>query len=137
MRHSKHKYILGRKTSHRKALMVNLGQSLLLRKRIITTLVKAKALKVFIEKIITKAIKAYKEDDSIKKLHYRRLVVSKIVSKAIVRILFNDIAQHLLSRKGGYTRIYKISKRKSDASKMAIIEIILDKKQSHPTYAIK
>ena len=123
MRHLKHRFQLGRKKEHRAALMSNLGAALLRNGRIQTTLPKAKALRPFIEKVITLAKKA--QDASPEKaLHYRRLAQSRIRDKEAVGLLFNDRAAAFTDRVGGYTRIYKLGNRIGDAAEMAVIQLI-------------
>jgi len=123
MRHLKHRFQLGRKKEHRAALMSNLGAALLRHGRIQTTLPKAKALRPFIEKVITLAKKAEGASPE-KALHYRRLAISRIRDKDAVAILFNDRASAFSDRTGGYTRIYKLGNRIGDAAEMAVIQLI-------------
>ena len=123
MRHLKHRFQLGRKKEHRAALMSNLGAALLRHGRIQTTLPKAKALRPFIEKVITLAKKAEGASPE-KALHYRRLAISRIRDKDAVATLFNDRASAFSDRSGGYTRIYKLGNRIGDAAEMAVIQLI-------------
>jgi large subunit ribosomal protein L17 len=123
MRHLKHRFQLGRKKEHRIALMSNLGAALLRHGRIQTTLPKAKALRPFIEKVITLAKKAEKATPE-KALHYRRLALSRIRDKEAVGLLFNEKASFFTDRPGGYTRIYKLGTRIGDAAEMAVIQLI-------------
>ncbi|HSH09766.1 MAG TPA: 50S ribosomal protein L17, partial [Oceanipulchritudo sp.] len=123
MRHQKHRFQLGRKKEHRAALMCNLGAALLRHGRIQTTLPKAKALRPFIEKIITLAKKAEGASPE-KALHYRRLAMARIRDKDAVATLFNDRAAAFTGRTGGYTRIYKLGTRIGDAAEMAVIQLI-------------
>ena len=124
MRHRKHKHQLGVKTAHRLSLMANLAVALSEHGRIQTTLAKAKALRPFIEKIITLAKKATLTEDKAKKLHYRRLVISKIRDSKAVALLFDEKVSEFVDRSGGYTRIYKLIPRRGDAASMALIEFI-------------
>lgn len=124
MRHGKHRYLLGRTKEHREALMANLAVALFRYGKIRTTLAKAKALRPFAEKLITMAKKAHLSEDRIKKLHYLRLVISRIRDADVAAVLFNERAAEFVNRNGGYTRIYKIVQRVGDAAKMAIIELI-------------
>ena len=124
MRHLKHRHKLGVKTPHRGALLANLSASLFLHKRIRTTLAKAKALRPFAEQVITLAKKAHLAEDPARKLHYRRLAVSKVRDQEAVAVLFNERAEEFLNRSGGYTRIYKLVPRQGDSAGMAIIELI-------------
>lgn len=123
MRHLKHRFQLGRKKEHRIALMSNLGAALLRHGRIQTTLPKAKALRPFIEKIITLAKKAEGASPE-KALHYRRIALSRVRDKEAVALLFNERAAGFGSRPGGYTRIYKLGTRIGDAAEMAVIQLI-------------
>lgn len=123
MRHLKHRFQLGRKKEHRIATMSNLGAALLRHGRIQTTLPKAKALRPFIEKVITLAKKAEGASPE-KALHYRRLAASRVRDKEAVGILFNEKASFFSDRPGGYTRIYKLGNRIGDAAEMAVIQLI-------------
>ena len=116
MRHGDKINNLGRTASHRKALMSNMACSLLEHKRIFTTLAKAKALRNYVEPIITKS----KEDTT----HSRRTVFASLRNKEVVGILFKDIATKVADRKGGYTRIIKTGNRQGDAAEMAMIELV-------------
>ena len=123
MRHLKHRHQLGRKKEHREALMGNLGAALLRHGRIQTTLSKAKALRPFIERVITLAKKAQGVSPE-RALHYRRLALSRIRDKDAVATLFNERAAAFSDRDGGYTRIYKLGTRIGDAAEMAVIQLI-------------
>lgn len=116
MRHGKKVNHLGRKTAHRKALMKNMSNSLIMHKRIKTTLAKAKALRTHVEPIITKS----KNDTT----HSRRTVFSYLQDKNAVTELFNVIAEKVAGRPGGYTRIIKLGFRQGDAAEMALIELV-------------
>ena len=116
MRHGKKLNHLGRTNSHRKAMMSNMATSLILHKRITTTLAKAKALRGYVEPILTKS----KNDTT----HSRRTVFSYLQDKDAVSILFRDIAEKIASRPGGYTRIIKLENRLGDNAEMAIIELV-------------
>lgn len=116
MRHGKKVMHLGRKTAHRKSMLANMACSLIEHKRINTTVTKAKALKQFVEPIITKA----KQDST----HNRRLAFSSLRDKYAVAELFRDIAQKVGDRPGGYTRIIKLGNRLGDNAAMAMIELV-------------
>ena len=116
MRHGKKIAHLGRTASHRKAMMANMASSLIEHKRINTTVAKAKALKKFVEPLITKA----KSDTT----HNRRVVFSALRNKYAVSELFRDIAEKVANRPGGYTRIIKVGSRMGDNAPMAMIEIV-------------
>lgn len=116
MRHLNKKKKLKRPAAHRKALLENLSNSLLKHEKIITTTAKAKALRPYIEKLITKAKKGG--------LHQRRIVFSKLGDRDMIGKLFDDIALRFKTRNGGYTRIYKLHNRPGDASEMALIELV-------------
>lgn len=116
MRHGKKINHLGRKTAHRKSMLANMACSLIEHKRINTTVAKAKALKVFVEPMITKA----KEDTT----HNRRIVFSRLRQKEAVTELFREVATKVGDRPGGYTRIIKLGNRLGDNADMAMIELV-------------
>jgi large subunit ribosomal protein L17 len=116
MRHGKKVNHLSRTDSHRKAMLGNMASSLILHKRITTTLAKAKALRVYVEPILTKS----KSDTT----HSRRIVFSYLQDKDAVTILFREIAEKIASRPGGYTRIIKMENRLGDNAEMALIELV-------------
>lgn len=116
MRHGKKFNHLGRKTAHRKAMLSNMACSLIEHKRINTTVAKAKALKKFVEPIITKS----KQDTT----HNRRVVFSYLRNKYAVTELFRDVANKIGDRPGGYTRIIKLGNRLGDNADMAMIELV-------------
>lgn len=116
MRHANKDNHLGRKKGHRDALLSNLASSLILNKRISTTLAKAKALKRYVEPLITKS----KNDTT----HSRRVVFSYLQNKNAVNILFRDVAGKISERNGGYTRILKTGFRKGDSADMCFIELV-------------
>ena len=116
MRHNKKFNHLSRKKAHRDALLANMTISLILHKRIFTTLAKAKALRVYAEPIINRA-----KNDT---MANRRVVFSYLQSKEAVKELFQEIAQKIAERPGGYTRIIKTGFRASDASEMCFIELV-------------
>ena len=116
MRHKKSFNHLGRTSAHRGAMLSNMANSLLLHKRISTTLAKAKALRVYVEPIITRA----KTDTT----HNRREVFSLLQSKTTVTDLFRDIVLKIGDRPGGYTRILKVGNRLGDNAEMCIIELV-------------
>lgn len=116
MRHGKKFNHLGRKKGHREALLKNLANALIEHKRINTTLAKAKALRVFVEPIITKS-----KDNS---THSRRVVFSYLQSKETVDEIFTTVGPKVMDRPGGYTRIIKTGTRQGDAAEMAMIELV-------------
>lgn len=116
MRHGKKDNHLGRTSSHRSALLRNMAASLILHKRIETTLAKAKELKKFIEPILTRA----KEDNT----HNRRIVFSYIPEKAVVTELFSTVSDKIADRPGGYTRIIKLGTRQGDAAEICLMELV-------------
>lgn len=130
MRHNKHHASLGVTREHRKAMLSNLGAALIKHGRIETTLTKAKALRPFIEKVITKAKKAAalpKENGklSASAIHLRRLALKDIRDEGAVTVLFNEKVAQFEKRSGGYTRIYKLAPRRiGDAAEMALIEFV-------------
>jgi len=105
-------------------MMGNLAVALITHGRIQTTLTKAKALRPFIEKIITLAKKADSANDAARKLHFRRLAISRVRDKAAVAKLFDERVSEFTERNGGYTRIYKLGQRIGDAAEVALIELI-------------
>jgi large subunit ribosomal protein L17 len=116
MRHGKKNNHLGRTASHRKSLLSNLANSLILNKRIVTTLAKAKELRKYVEPILTKS-----KDDS---THNRRIVFSYLKNKESIKALFGDVSEKIASRNGGYTRIIKLGTRSGDAAETAMIELV-------------
>ncbi|WP_225036993.1 50S ribosomal protein L17 [Winogradskyella sp. SM1960] len=116
MRHGKKFNHLGRQTAHRKSMLANMACSLIEHKRINTTVAKAKALKQFVEPMITKS----KTDTT----HNRRLVMSKLRQTGAVAELFRDVAPKIGDRPGGYTRIIKLGNRLGDNADMAMIELV-------------
>jgi len=125
MRHNKHHSSLGVTREHRAAMLSNMAASLILHGRIKTTLTKAKALRPFVEKVITKAKKASVSTDKKDKLHLRRLALRDVRDSAAVDLLFDEKCKEFLNRSGGYTRIYKLSQQRlGDAAELALIEFI-------------
>jgi large subunit ribosomal protein L17 len=116
MRHSRVINHLGRTSSHRKAMLSNMATSLILHKRITTTTAKAKALRTFVEPLITKS----KEDST----HSRRVVFSYLKDKSAVAELFREVSPKVAERPGGYTRILKIGNRIGDNADMCIMELV-------------
>ena len=116
MRHNKAINHLGRKSGHRKALLANMATSLILHKRIETTVAKAKALQGYVEPLITKS----KEDST----HSRRVVFSYLKNKEAVTELFRTVAPKIADRPGGYTRVLKTGFRQGDGADMALIELV-------------
>ena len=116
MRHGKKNNHLSRKSAHRSSMLANMSSSLITHKRINTTVAKAKALRQFIEPLLTKS----KLDNT----HNRRLVFSKIRDKYAVNELFREISPKIADRPGGYTRIIKLGNRLGDNADMAMIELV-------------
>ncbi|MBN2482525.1 MAG: 50S ribosomal protein L17 [Bacteroidales bacterium] len=116
MRHNNKINALGRKSAHRKAMLSNMATSLILHKRIMTTVARAKALRVYIEPIITKS----KEDTT----HSRRLAFSYLQDKNAVTELFREVSPKVMERPGGYTRILKTGNRLGDSAEMCYIELV-------------
>ncbi|QQS29119.1 MAG: 50S ribosomal protein L17 [Sphingobacteriales bacterium] len=116
MRHGKKVNHLGRTSAHRKAMLSNMATSLIKHKRIKTTLAKAKALRTYVEPLLTKA----KTNET----HSRRVVFSYLQDKEAVGILFDEIAEKIATRPGGYTRILKTDFRLGDNAEMCIIELV-------------
>ncbi len=116
MRHGKKFNHLGRTHSHRKAMLSNMATSLILHKRITTTLAKAKSLRIYVEPLITKS----KEDTT----HSRRVVFSYLQSKEAVTELFKEVSIKVADRPGGYTRILRTEQRLGDNAEMCIVELV-------------
>jgi large subunit ribosomal protein L17 len=125
MRHQKHHASLGVTREHRESMLSNLAASLITHGRIKTTLTKARVLRPFIEKAITKAKHAAGKSDKKDAVHLRRLVLSDIRDEDAVTLLFNETYKEFSNRAGGYTRIYKLGpQRLGDAAEMALIEFV-------------
>ncbi len=124
MRHNKHHASLGVTREHRAAMLSNMAASLITHGRIQTTLTKAKALRPFIEKAITKAKRAAVPGEKKDQIHLRRLVLSDIRDENAVTKLFNETHKEFANRNGGYTRIYKLGARASDSAEIALIEFV-------------
>jgi len=116
MRHRNKINHLGRKTAHRKAMLSNMANSLILHKRVKTTIAKAKALRMYVEPLLTKS----KEDST----HSRRTVFSYLKDKDAVNELFRSVAPRIAERPGGYTRILKTGARMGDNAEMCIMELV-------------
>ena len=116
MRHGNKLNHLGRKSAHRKAMLSNMACSLIEHKRISTTIAKAKALRVYVEPLLTKS----KTDST----HSRRIVFSYLQSKEVVSELFRDVAPKIATRNGGYTRIIRLGYRLGDNAEMCMIELV-------------
>jgi len=116
MRHGKKINHLGRTSSHRKALLANMSVSLIMHKRINTTVAKAKALRKYVEPLINRS-----KDDT---THSRRIVFSYLQNKEAVTELFREISKKVANRPGGYTRILKLGARIGDAAEMCFIELV-------------
>ena len=116
MRHNKKFNHLGRTADHRRAMLANMAISLIMHKRITTTLAKAKALKKYVEPLITRS-----KDDS---THSRRVVFSYLQNKEALKELFGNVAQKVGDRPGGYTRVIKLGLRQGDGAPIAFIELV-------------
>lgn len=121
MRHRKKINHLGRQTGHRKAMLANMANSLILHKRISTTTAKAKALRTFVEPLITKTKNLSTVEE---KTHAQRVVFSYLQNKQAVKELFTGIAPKIETRPGGYTRILKTGTRIGDSAEMCVIELV-------------
>lgn len=124
MRHNKHHASLGVTREHRAAMLSNMASSLIEHGRIQTTLTKAKALRPFIEKVITKAKQAAAKTEKKDKIHLRRLALADVRNEDMITKLFNETYKEFANRNGGYTRIYKLGARLSDAAEIALIEFV-------------
>jgi large subunit ribosomal protein L17 len=134
MRHQVQSNRLNRTSEHRKALLKNLSRALIANGRIRTTLPKARALRPFIEKLVTKARQGHASGDPAKSVHKRRLIFSHLQDKKATHVLFEQIAPRFLDRPGGYTRIVKAGNRPGDGAPMAYIEFVdvMDAKEAMP-----
>jgi large subunit ribosomal protein L17 len=125
MRHNKHHASLGVSVEHRRAMLSNMAASLITHGRIETTLTKAKALRPFIEKVITKAKQAAAKSEKKDAIHLRRLALSDVRDETAITKLFNETYKEFANRNGGYTRIYKLGQQRlGDAAEMALIEFV-------------
>lgn len=125
MRHNKHHASLGVTREHRAAMLSNMAASLIEHGRIQTTLTKAKALRPFIEKVITKAKNAAAKTEKKDQIHLRRLALADVRDENAITKLFNETYKEFVNRNGGYTRIYKLgAQRQSDAAELALIEFV-------------
>ncbi len=125
MRHNKHHASLGVSREHRAAMLSNMAVSLITHGRIETTLAKAKALRPFVEKVVTKAKQASVKTEKKDALHLRRLALRDVRDPAVIDILFDEKVKEFANRPGGYTRIYKLgAQRRGDAAEMALIEFV-------------
>ena len=116
MRHGRKVNHLGRTSKHRHALLSNMASSLIVEKRIMTTLAKAKALRQYVEPLLTRA-----KDDT---THSRRTVFSYLQNKESIKVLFDEVAQRIATRNGGYTRIIKLAPRAGDNAEICYIELV-------------
>ena len=116
MRHNKKFNHLGRKSAHRNAMLANMASSLILNKRIVTTVAKAKALRIYVEPMITRS----KDDSTVS----RRTVFAMLQNKEAVTELFREISQKVENRPGGYTRIVKLGTRLGDSAEMCMMELV-------------
>ncbi len=121
MRHGDKIKNLGRKKAHRDALLSNLGSQLIVKKRIVTTLAKAKALRIYLEPLITKTKKGESKEQI---MHQHRVVFSYLEDKVAVKELFTIVAPKVAGRPGGYTRIIKLGTRTGDNAELAMIELV-------------
>lgn len=116
MRHLKKNKQLSRKYAHRRSLLSNMSMSLIIHKRIFTTLAKGKELKKYIEPILTRS----KNNNT----HSKRMIFKHLNNKKIIKIIFSEISKKIINRNGGYTRLIKSGFRYSDGSKMVMVELV-------------
>lgn len=121
MRHGDKQNNLGRKKAHREALLANLGSQLITNKRIVTTLAKAKALRGYVEPLLTKTKKTGSKEEI---MHQHRVVFSYLKNKHAVKELFTIVAPKIADRPGGYTRVIKLGTRPGDNAELAMIELV-------------
>lgn len=124
MRHRTHRHNLGVRKEHRVSLVANLASALITHARITTTLSRARALRPFVEKVVTLAKKGAAAPSPAVKLHYYRLALSRLRDESAVALLFKERVGAFLNRKGGYTRILKVGTRPGDAAETAVIELV-------------
>jgi large subunit ribosomal protein L17 len=125
MRHRKAGRKLKRTASHRKALLASLSTALIRHKRITTTLAKAKETRLVVEKLITRARRAFQQQDApAVGVHERRMVYRTIKDRAVIGELFSTVAERVATRNGGYTRIVKLGQRPGDGAELAVIELV-------------
>ncbi len=126
MRHRMKRNKLNRYGSHRRALERNFAKEILEHKTIMTTTVKAKAIKPFIEKLLTKAVKAYKIKDANKdeSVALRRQLFAELGDRRLVNKLVDEIAPKFVNRNGGYTRVLKVGPRRGDGAEMSVLQLI-------------
>jgi large subunit ribosomal protein L17 len=124
MRHRVHRQSLGVTKEHRAAMLANLAVALITHGRIKTTITKAKALRPFVEKLVTKAKRAAEKTEKKDKIHLRRLAQADLRDHSAIAMLFDDKVSEFTNRPGGYTRIYKLGPRIGDAASMALIEFV-------------
>lgn len=126
MRHRMKRHRLGRYGSHRKALLRNLSRELIEHGSIITTTPKAKAVQIYFEKVMTKAIKAKKADKKEREVALRREIFKALGDRRLVNKLVDEIAPKYLDRQGGYTAIYKVGPRRGDGAEMSLIKLVIE-----------
>ncbi|ABR30843.1 50S ribosomal protein L17 [Thermosipho melanesiensis] len=126
MRHRKNKHRIGRYGSHRRATLRNLSREIVEHQSIITTTKKAKAVKEYFEKLMTKAIKAKKAEKKEREVALRREIFKALGDRRLVNKLVDEIAPKYLDRQGGYTAIYKVGPRRGDGAEMSLIKLVIE-----------
>ena len=124
MRHRKSGRKLKRTASHRKATLIALCTALLRSKKIRTTVAKAKETRMVVEKLITRAKNAVAAEGTVKNIHARRQIARYIKEREVIKELFNEIAQKVAHRAGGYTRVIKLGQRAGDGAEVALLELV-------------
>lgn len=124
MRHRTHRHNLGVRKEHRASMVANLASALITHARITTTLSRARAVRPFVEKVVTLAKKGAAAATPAVKLHYYRLALSRLRDESAVALLFKERVGAFQARKGGYTRILKVGARPGDAAETAVIELV-------------
>jgi large subunit ribosomal protein L17 len=124
MRHRVKRHRIGRYGSHRRATLRNLSREIIEHGSIITTTPKAKAVQIFFEKLLTKAVKAKKTDAKEKSVALRREIFKQIGDRRLVNKLVDEIAPKYMERPGGYTAIYKVGQRRGDGAEMSLIKLV-------------
>ncbi|HBU00578.1 MAG: 50S ribosomal protein L17 [Thermotoga petrophila] len=124
MRHRVKRHRLGRYGSHRKSLLRNLSREIVEHGSIVTTTAKAKALKIFMDKLVSKAIEAATTDDRAKSVHLRRQINAVLGDRRLTNKLVDEIAKNYIGRRGGYVRVLRIGFRRGDAAEMSLVQLV-------------
>lgn len=124
MRHRVKRHRLGRYGSHRKSLLRNLSREIVEHGAIVTTTAKAKALKIFIDKLMAKAVEAATTDDRAKNVHLRRQINEVLGDRRLTNKLVDEIAKRYVGRKSGFVRVLRLGYRRGDAAEMSLVQLV-------------